>query len=291
MIQDNNPFQGFISISENLFENQLQETEKWLKKYDKNRKLYYFIASGTYDSPDRIKSGYQLENVFKNLNNSNILFENKMYQADHNNLVAKSLLDGLMFIFQDYRNLTAYENGEIFIKNYPYDMLQNYGIKSEISYIEVDYFISPILDKKDAFLLENFIQICETNNINAGNSLDKANMFYFIEEYEKSLFYWNLTVEKFENIEPLVFYYNFEKAIEAFLKLKKANEALTFLEKAKNKIPDFFLEFSYFSAKVAIENNLNKKTANQNLNFCFENFKENLFFTKKELNELKLKLK
>ena len=45
-------------------------------------------------------------------------FENKIYNADHNNLVAKSLLDGIQFIFKDYRGINNYKDFYDFSTNY-----------------------------------------------------------------------------------------------------------------------------------------------------------------------------
>ena len=117
MIEKNNPFRGFINVSENLNNDVSNEISKFFKTYTGDR-LYYFIASAKYDSPDRITAGKIIDKKYSESKNTNILFQNKLYRADHQNVLSKSLIDGILFIFQDYRNLDSYKNFKDYTENY-----------------------------------------------------------------------------------------------------------------------------------------------------------------------------
>ena len=63
-------------------------------------------------------------------------------------------------------------------------------------------------------------------------------------------------------------------------------EAIEFLTSAKNKYQEHRLEFSYFIAKTAIENNLELSKGKSNLKYCKKHFSKNWYFTKDDLEGL-----
>jgi len=288
MLEEDNPFRGFINISENLNNDVSQSISRYFETYE-GQKLYYFIATASYDSPDRIAAGSAIEKSFKENRNEAINFLNKSYVADHQNVLSKSLLDGISYVFQDYRNLSGYEGFKDYTENYREAMKDNYGLTTDLDINDVDYFFGTILDNKDVAMYEYIVEYVTQNNIFEVKTYDKSWHYYDMKQYSKSIEYWNKTVDNFEGTSPRVFYYNFDKAIDAYLVLKNPKGALEFLQKCKKVLPEYTLEFNYFIAKVALENRVQKSIGKRSLEYCKDNFKENKYFTKEDLDKLEAK--
>ena len=286
LTESNCPFDGFISLSANLFNNQLSSIDDYLKSYNKNRKLYYFLANGTFDDTGRFDSGKAIETVFFKYKLQNINFENKIYNADHNNLVAKSLLDGIQFIFKDYRGINNYKDFYDFSTNYENNIINNYGIKPIFFNNDIDYFFGKILEDKDAAQYENLISFCQERDLFATNSIDRANHYFAMDNYAKCIEYWNKSLESIHLLEKRVFYYNFKKALISFDKLKQFKEKIVFLEKCNTILNEYKLEFWYFIAKTITENNLKTYNSKKYINYCKINYIENRYFTLKDLENL-----
>jgi predicted alpha/beta superfamily hydrolase len=286
LTESNCPFDGFISLSANLFNNQLSSIDDYLKSYNKNRKLYYFLANGNFDDTGRFDSGKAIENVFFKYTLQNINFENKIYNADHNNLVAKSLLDGIQFIFKDYRGINNYKDFYDFSTNYENNIINNYGIKPIFFNNDIDYFFGKILEAKDASQYENLISFCQERDLFATNSIDRANHYFAMDNYAKCIEYWNKSLESIHLLEKRVFYYNFNKALISFDKLKQFKEKIVFLEKCNTILKEYKLEFWYFIAKTITENNLKTYNSKKYINYCKINYKENRYFTLKDLEKI-----
>ena len=84
-----------------------------------------------------------------------------------------------------------------------------------------------------------------------------------------------------------VFYFNFTKAVDAYLVEKDPKGAIEFLEKSKKRMPEYNLEFDYFIAKTAIENSVEVIKGKNALKNCNSNFKENRYFNRTNLKNLK----
>jgi hypothetical protein len=110
-----------------------------------------------------------------------------------------------------------------------------------------------------------------------------------MESYPQAIKFWNKTINEFENINSRVFYFNFSKAVDAYLVEKDPKGAIEFLEKSKKRMPEYNLEFDYFIAKTSIENSVEVKKGKNALKNCNSNYKENRYFKKKELEKLKKK--
>lgn len=289
MLEKNNPFRGFINISTNLNNDVSNEIEEFFKKTNK-KIFYYFISNGKYDSEDRILAGNKIDSLYKVTRNESIKFLKKDYRADHRGLVSNSMLDGISFIFQDYRNLDKYSSFKDYSQNYQSEINQLYGFTPILEENDIGFYFGKILDKKNLEDYEYLINFTIENNISLGvNSLDRANHYFYMKSYPQAIKFWNKTIDEFENIDPKVFYYNFSKAVDAYLVEKDPKGAIEFLEKSKKRMPEYNLEFDYFIAKTSIENSVEVKKGKNALKNCNSNYKENRYFKKKELEKLKIK--
>lgn len=287
MLETNNPFRGFINISTNLNNDVSNEIEEFFKKIN-TKIVYYFIANGKYDSEDRILAGNKIDSLYKLTGNEKIKFLKKDYKADHQNLVANSMLDGISFVFQDYRNLNKYSSFKDYSQNYQSEINQLYGFTPNIETNDIDFYFGKILDEKNIVDYEYLINFINENNISfVMNSLDRANHYFYMESYPQAIKFWNKTINEFENINPRVFYFNFSKAVDAYLAEKDPKGAIEFLEKSKKRMPEYNLEFDYFIAKTSIENSVEVKKGKNALKNCNSNFKENRYFNRTNLKKLK----
>jgi predicted alpha/beta superfamily hydrolase len=289
MLEKNNPFRGFINISTNLNNDVSNEIEEFFKKTNK-KIFYYFISNGKYDSEDRILAGNKIDSLYKVTRNESIKFLKKDYKADHRGLVSNSMLDGISFIFQDYRNLDKYRSFKDYSQNYQSEINKLYGFTPILEENDIGFYFGKILDEKNLVDYEYLINFINENNISLGlNSLDRANHYFYMEFYPQAIKFWNKTINEFENINQRVFYFNFSKAVDAYLVEKDPKGAIEFLEKSKKRMPEYNLEFDYFIAKTSIENSVEVKKGKNALKNCKSNYKENRYFKKKELEKLKIK--
>ena len=164
MLEKNNPFRGFINISTNLNNDVSNEIEEFFKKTNK-KTFYYFISNGKYDSEDRILAGNKIDSLYKITRNESIRFLKKDYKADHQNLVPSSMLDGISFIFQDYRNLDRYSSFKDYSQNYQSDINQLYGFTPNLETNDIDFYFGKILDEKNIEDYEYLINFTNENNI------------------------------------------------------------------------------------------------------------------------------
>ena len=230
MLEKNNPFRGFINISTNLNNDVSNEIEKFFKKTNK-KTFYYFISNGKYDSEDRILAGNKIDSLYKVTRNESIKFLKKDYKADHRGLVSNSMLDGISFIFQDYRNLDKYGSFKDYSQNYQSEINQLYGFTPILEENDIGFYFGKILDEKNIVDYEYLINFINENNISLGlNSLDRANHYFYMGSYPQAIKFWNKTINEFENINPRVFYFNFSKAVDAYLVEKDPKGAVSLRE-------------------------------------------------------------
>lgn len=289
MIQKDNPFRGFVNMSENLNADVTQQIATYFKTYN-GKKVFYFIASATYDSPDRIAAGKTIQAAYNNNQNANIAFQNKLYNANHQTIVTKSLLDGIMYIFKDYRELTQYNGFKDYVANYKTNINNYYGFVPDANEDDIDYFFGRILDDKDVIMYEYIVAYVTENNIFQISSYNRSWHYFHMGEHEKSIAQWTKTINDMQDTSPRVFYYNFEKAIKSYQKLNNPKGAITFLEASKKAFPQYTLEFNYFIAKVALENNIQKSKAKKKIKYCEQNYYDNKYFDKEDLDQLKTKV-
>ncbi|GAA3645130.1 hypothetical protein GCM10022397_32640 [Flavivirga jejuensis] len=300
MTQNESPFRGYINISENLFNNQLEVLENKIKK-NQDKPSYVFIASGEYDSIDRIASGKKLDTLFNQISNEKIKHQHNIYKADHNDLFIKSLLDGIQFVFSDYQHL-GYDENKLktlalskinaidFWDNHTKAIKEIYGINLEMNIYDY-YFIKNIaVFAKDKKMYEDVVK-----HFNRDKKDDfhyyttKAQEFERMDLNDEALHYWLQNIEEKRAINH-IFYYRrpYELMIN---KLNKPIEAINFLEKSKKTFPEGTFYINYYIAKAAVANNIKKRKAKENLEYCIKNFKENRYFTLEDVQNLMEKLK
>lgn len=285
MLEENNPFRGFINISTNLNNDVSAEIEKFFKT-PIEKKLYYFVSNAAYDSGDRVLAGNTIDSLYNISKNKNIKFSKEDYKADHQNLVSKSMLKGISFVFQDYRNLDNYKRITEYAGNYQSEIEDLYGFKPEFEENDFGFYFSKIMDEKNLQDYEYWVNFGKENDIFFGSSLDRANHYFELEEFKQTIKFWEKTVNEFENIYPRSYLANFPKAISAYLFEKNPSGAIDFLEKSKKRLPEYSLEFNYFIAKTSINNKVKLKKVREAMRFCKSNYKENRYFTKEELKVL-----
>ena len=70
----------------------------------------------------------------------------------------------------------------------------------------------------------------------------------------------------------------------------KISEGIIFLEKSREKLAEsYFLEMSYYIAKLSLENKVDIKKGKLALNYCKNNFRNNDVFTVEDLSKLEKK--
>lgn len=299
MTSENSPFRGFISISEAVFNNQLETIANFLKSYKNDQNLYWFVANGTYDAEFRIDSGKQIDSVVKSNQNSRIHYQQETYLADHNNLVAKSVLDGIQFIFKDYQHLNNPQlvdslnnsgaNPIIFWKDYTSKIFNSYGVELEMNDYDFYTLADMAVSQKDTILygqVQSTFKDFSFINEMEGYSL-MAQDYERMGFYDNALTFWRKNLEK-NTFSP--FFYQRPANLLAF-KLNKPKEAIAFLEKSIKDNPEFSLYFHYYIANIAIKKRTLKSKAKQSLAYCENNYVENIRFSIDELQQLKEKLK
>jgi predicted alpha/beta superfamily hydrolase len=187
MLEKNNPFRGFINISTNLNNDVSNEIEEFFKKNNK-KTFYYFISNGKYDSEDRILAGNKIDSLYKSTRNESIKFLKKDYKSDHQSLVSNSMIDGISFIFQDYRNLEKYSSFKDYSQNYQSEINQIYGFTPVLEENDIGFYFGKILNNKNLEDYEYLINFTIENNISLGlNSLDRANQYFYLKSYPQSI--------------------------------------------------------------------------------------------------------
>ena len=105
MTKGNQPFNGFIALSQNLSKSQLGKYVEFSKLNHKNNK-FYFVASGKFDNSNRLKTGINLDSIFNSYKHSKLYAKHSFYNAEHNNIVGMALKDGIEHTFSMYKHLS-----------------------------------------------------------------------------------------------------------------------------------------------------------------------------------------
>lgn len=294
LLNEDNPFRAFISISTSFNTDVSERLGHFFKSY-KGKQLYYFVANGLFDAESRIEAGDAFESLAETVPNEDIAFTKKDYKrAGHINLVPYSMLDGLQFIFKDYNNIKAYKDIVDYGDNYLADLKENYGVEGRYSLEDLDGFMEDIFQKKDKVQYLNLLSFIETHKLWFGGPLDAvniANHFFFMDMMPETIMYWNKAVDAFDTVEERVFFYNREKAIAAFTRENKLEEAIDFLERARTQLSDQYKLFiDYDIAKLSIENKVLLNKGKKALENCKANYRDNKTFSKADLDILRSRI-
>ena len=285
-LRQDNAFDGIIALSVNDFENFFKsERSKILNPSSKS----LFLGFGTKDDEFNI-----LGRFLAREKNSNPNFIVKDYNADHMQLPYSSINDGIKFMFFDYKyydNLidkyyTEDFNYKNFEKIYSEHVQQKYGIDVKIGY-EIYYLLNKARDKNNPLVFNKIL-----DEIDNSNSYQLQIRFYASNEFnqnERAKNYLYKMLESNDETDKLIFYAMLKTQYKTFFidKIKQTNEFISFIEKAKNKWPEFKLEYNYLILKVANEKNLKIGKSKEYFKYCKNNYKENRYFKMTDLEKIK----
>jgi len=293
MTQKDNPFQGFINMSEYFPQNQLSETATFLKNYDKDRKLYFFVSSGTLDAPNRTGSGKDIDSIMQRTKNEKLELTHKTYEANHNNLVAKSLLDGIQHVFSDYYHLNGFdEESEVsnseqhpvkIWEDHTKTIKTSYGIDLEMSQDDFYFLRYKAMKAKNKTLYREVVDAFPKhyNQSEKEYYSFEAQAYEFMGFYDEALAFWKTNLSK-NKATNNTFYYRRPYQL-LYNKMKKPKEAIEFLEYSIEKYPKGALTFNYYIVKSVIESKIEKKKGRKALKYLENNYKQNNYFKQEEL--------
>ncbi|QCK16128.1 alpha/beta hydrolase [Mangrovivirga cuniculi] len=293
MLTEGNPFRGFISISTNFNTDLKEEVGQFMKSYE-GAQMYYFIANGTQDAFMRTDAGNAFAEIYKNSSNDHIDFKKETYQGDHQSIVALSLLDGLTFIFKDYKNIEQYATAIDYGENYLSDLKEIYGIDANYDIADTEVFFMDIIGNKKLDEYHYLIELIDEHKLFFGSGIDpvnRANHYYAMEMYPETIEYYNKAVKELDTIHPQLFYANIFRVVKAYKIENRLTEAVDFLEKSKHKLPEkYTLRMNYRIAKLCLDNQIELNKGKAALEYCKTNYEENKLFTMDNLLELENKL-
>ncbi len=299
MFAKTNPFNAFVNISEELhllFPYMEQES------YAKNKELYQnffenyngkpiklFIASGKYDFWHRLEAGMIIDSLYKSYPNTKINFKHKLYPAEHNSLVAKSMLEAQNFIFKDYKDFENFKTELNKTKNYKQsitDFLEKtkqYG-DYEMTIEDEDIIQTIVFNAKDFELFQQWNEVENTDNKMYSNLL-LGSILTDIKPLKASQYFDKAIAEKDQDIYKFIpsMVYNEVQV------LKNPKNVINKLENILEYSSKDALEINFFIAKTCIENNTDLSKGKKSLNYCYNHFIENRYFTKDDLQKLKNK--
>ena len=209
---------------------------------------------------------------------------------------AISLIQGLKFLFRQYRNIDNFyteskkENFDIkkYLELYQEKNKIAYGIETKIKEDDFYSLIQMSINTKNKNALN---QILEYDTQVNGYPTQTHMLFVYnkeIGDFKKAEYFANKMLNSKDDFENRVlkahldFYYDFYVN-----DLKDVEKTITFFEKGKKDFKDNQLEFSYFIAKTSIENNFKKRLGKTNLKYCIKNYEQNRYFREIDLKKLK----
>lgn len=286
LLEQSNPFRGFISISTNFNADVRDELSEFFDNYNKDL-IYYFLANGKRDAYMRVDAGNEFDSIYKTSPNPRIKFKKESYNAGHRGLVPISLVDGLTHVFSDYNNLALYPTIKEYKENYLADLMKNYGIQGSYSFYDIDIYVTDILDNKKVKEFEYAVNLINENNLFLGRQLDPVNLgnsYFSMDMYPKTIEYFNKAIEDIENVGASFFYQNMHRAISAYEAEDRLADAIAFYEKSRKHLPEkYTLYINYRLAKFAIENKVEEPKGRKALEYCKANYRENKLFSMDDL--------
>ena len=292
MVREDNPFRGFICLSTSFYgsEDIKDNLPSFFNTYN-GKKMYYFIANGTYDSPDRYQSGQEFDSIYQQNTSSKIDFKSQDYKANHQTIVPLGLYDGLQFVFRNYSNLDVYPTIYDYVEKYKTNVKENYGIDIQYSRDDIEGYVLNTMNTKSKKDYEFIMKFVNDNRLHGGNTVDPVNTamgYNMVDAFPEVIEYFNIALETSESIHPELFYGNALFAVtRAYEAEGRIDEGIAFFEKAKEKFPKAYsLGFNYQIAKFSLEHKIEIEKGKEALAYCKEHFKENKYFNKKSLSDL-----
>lgn len=307
LLEKDNPFRGFISLSTNFYSRDVRKEMGELMKTYKGKNLYYFVANATLDSPDRIEAGDDYENIYKANKNPLFQFNKITYKANHNSVVPLALSDGIQFIFKDYRNFENYNDFASYRDNYLKDLNNNYGLVESYHIDDLDNVLMDIMDGKKKKDLEDYLKFVEDQKLwqspymsepGGMDAVNTGNFYFFVDDFHKSAQSYALACDLLgQETMPRVYFGNLGKTIRAFENIKDYEGLMNLLINSKDyldksndlsaKSVKYNLLFvNYHIARLSNEHNMNRKEGKKAKNYCKDNYKKNSIFSTEELEAL-----
>lgn len=302
MFSENNPFDGFVNISEEInalflymdqerFNLDQHKYKSFFKQYS-GKPIDLFVASGKYDFWHRLKAGKVIDSLYQAYPNTKINFKHELYPAEHNSLVGKSMLDALKFLFQDYKDFDLFHSELIESKDYKkakekfLDNSKRFG-DYQMTIEDEDIIQTIVFKTKDFQLFKQWNEIENSNNQLYSN-LYLGSILTDIEPIKASKYFDKAIAEKDQEIIrflPAIVYNEVQILNLPKDAISKLEKILVFKKSDKNDVSNE-LVIKYFIAKTSIENDIEKSKGKKALKFCNENYLSNRYFTIEELNKL-----
>ena len=299
LTQKEQPFNGFVALSQNLFGNQLQEYIEFTKRTFNNL-VFYFVASGKRDATPRIESGMKLDSLFKINQNMNIKTQHSLYDADHSGIAGRGINNGISHIFSEYKHYNDWDERLIdsllnqnvnpldFINQYSKKLKKIYGIDFKVN--SDDISLMRVLAKNDSDVEK--IKDYEINHIRKSSDFyaSYAQDFEFLKSYDKALEYWEKNLE--ENRKNKINFFYYRRPIELIhKKMNEPKKAIKFAEKWKEKAPEFSQNFNLKIAEITLESNIKKKVGLKAIREYLKNYNKESDTNLEKARELEKKLK
>lgn len=293
LLQDTNPFAGILAMSltygnkDNILIDRLSN--------ESDRAIY--IGYGARDH-DFNEFAERLNNEITSGQLSNPNLKVERFNASHLEMPVISLVSGIRYMFDKYKNFDNFavesNKPDFSVKNYEEKYVNAnkalYGIDVDLSDMDFYHLVMASVKAKNVDVFKDVVSYFEQKFEMA---LDNHTYFYMyrdLGEYESSRKFAYAMANSSDENDKKILYSNISSYIDLFtMNLDRPQEALEFLNAAISSCPQYELEFRYFLAKTAIENNIQPNNAKQDLKFCSDNFKENRHFTIDDLKKLDTK--
>lgn len=268
-------FRGVISLSQNLFGDELEQYIHYSKR-DFAGNNYYFVASGTRDATSRLRSGMQLDSLFRLNSNPHLKVKHEVYAADHSGVAGIGLANGLSFIFSDYYQPNGWDrqladslrkinmDPTVLIESTLDRINKIYGIDAKAdrnAIMDLAFGIVTNKDQAKSYLayFKQHMKIDDQFNSSA------AQLYERISEYDIALEYWTRYLNDPASYKSNFFY--FRRPIELLAyKMNKPEKAIAFAEEWEKLAPaNVKLSFKYFIAKVASDKKVLKKKGKESI--------------------------
>lgn len=288
-LRNDNEFKGVIALSVNDFKNYFQE--KIPEKLNENNSKLLFLGYGNKDDEFNLLGDYLNE-----LNLSNKHFKVQKYNADHIQLPYTSLFDALKFMFSDYKFYDelieeTYNNEfdyQTFEELYTNHIFEKYGITTEIDF-DIYYLLNQARDRNNEYVFNKLLDAIDLSDI-----MQLQIRFYASNEFnqnERAKNYLYQMLSSNDETDKLIFFANVKDQYSDFFvnKLKQPTEFIDFVEQAKKKWSEYTLEFNYLILKTLKDNEIQSSKRKEYYKYCEQNFKENRYFIKEDLDKIQKK--
>lgn len=310
LLEENNPFRGFISISTNFYGKQVQkEMGEFIKKYN-GKPIYYYVANGNYDVKERVEAGNTYEKIYKKSENAAFKFKKQLHHGHHNSMIPDAIYNGIRFMYQDYLNLDNYKNISEFKNKHKKDIKLNYGVGIKYSLYEGEILKNYIVNNNKPEELKTYWDWAKENKLwqnsvmkepGGFDEMNRALSHYQLEDYLQSANLFEQALKKLNiTVEPLVYFGNFPKVIDNFQKIKKYNKLMTILLQSKDYVLEHteqlgkrygkykLLQINYEIARLSSEHSILKREGKKAKQYCIDNYFKNKLFNLDEIKQLSI---